>query len=223
VISALCAATHLNNQNQPSSSFATGITDAQIEDIIDRKCIPYLQTIRSKLGLSGAALIIPSDVHDHLVDEKILHPEYFVGAAGGNILDENHLQELCNLLSSSSTNNDNNKKNQNGNHPGTTIQPQQNRAAATLFFREHVISIIKDEHHPYHYHVIDSLPNSPHGTATRTTCIDIDHLQIYLNHYTISKFSPSNMQYIDTYPWDDVLADLDPRVFQGYVWSTTNR
>jgi hypothetical protein len=215
VISALCAATHLNNHHRQSSSSSTGITDAQIEEIIDRTCIPYLQKIRSKLGLSGAALIIPSDVHDHLVDEKILHPEYFAGASGGNILDENHVQELWKLLSmppSTSTSNNNNHNNHS-----------THRAAATLFFREHVISIVKEDHPPYQYHVIDSLPNSPYGTATRTTCIDIDHLQIYLNHYTISKFSPNNMEYIDRTPWDDGMADLDPRVFQGFVWSMTNR
>ena len=36
------------------------------------QCVPLLRKIRSKLGLDGSALIIPSDVHDYLVDHKWL-------------------------------------------------------------------------------------------------------------------------------------------------------
>lgn len=208
VISALMAARHLN------SSTLSSISDASITSVIDQQCVPFLRDIRRKLGLGEHALIIPSDVHDHLVDAKILHQDYFSGAAGGNIMDPNHSGEFLSLLTEST------KPDSNG------------KAAATLFFREHVISIVKfpgdnntsnsngASQRQHHFDLIDSLP-SVNGRASRTRCVDADALQVLLQWYAARKFSDANCTYIDRNPvWDDRMADLDPRVFQGFVWST---
>jgi hypothetical protein len=43
-------------------------------------------------------------------------------------------------------------------------------------------------------------------------------LQACLSWYCCSKFSPRDMGHIDTTPWTDATAELDPRIFQGHVW-----
>lgn len=184
VISALVAATHLNN--------SSNISNDRIGSIIDRECCPVLKDIRKKLGLGGHALIIPSDVHDHLVDAKVLSQEKFTGAAGGNILDPEHYGEFLKLL---------------------TDAPS--KASATFFYREHVISIVKcrGENNAFCYDWVDSLPGTS-GRGTRTRCADAEALRVQLQWYAVSKLRPG-----DAAPWDDSMADLDPRVFQGFVWS----
>lgn len=192
VISALVVSQHL----------LSGIVqNPQIKHVIDQQCIPLLREIRSKLGLGSGALIIPSDVHDHLVDKKLLPQEKFLGAAGGNILDKDHLGEFLKLLAQA---------------------PKQ--AGATLFFREHVISIVKyvmDDSRTgqrfYSYDLIDSLPG-PKGYATRTHCQGLESLLVLLRWYASRKFSGQACQFIDKKDWDDATADVDPRVFQGFVW-----
>jgi hypothetical protein len=209
VISALVAAHQL-------SSRSGAVTDATVINVIDRQCGPLLREIRGKLGLGGHALIIPSDVHDHLVDHNILSQETFVGAAGGNILDEGHMNEFLKLLQGDSA--------------------QHAKAAATLFFREHVISIVKSQHGKAIsgslsnqglccYELIDSMPgmfDGGRGMATRTRCTDMDSLQVLLRWYASRKFSDSNCSYIDKTIWDDSMADFDPRVFQGFVWAAAS-
>jgi len=200
VISALVAARHLN------SSSTSPISDQTVMNVIDQQCGPFLREIRRKLGLSGAALIIPSDVHDHLVDAGILRQDYFAGAAGGNIMDPSHSGEFLKLLTDTT----------------------KRKAAATLFFREHVISIVKfpannnngSSSSAFNYDLIDSLPSSSTGRATRTRCVDADSLQILLQWYASRKFSDHHCDYIDKSAWDDSCADVDPRVFQGFVWSS---
>jgi hypothetical protein len=203
VISALIAALHLNNAT------VAAITNEAVKQIIDKQCGPILRDIRRKLGLGAHALIIPSDVHDHLVDAKILHQEYFSGAAGGNIMDQQHSGEFIKLL-------------------GDVKDKSNGKAAATLFFREHVISIVKFTDAAAGrracYDLIDSMPgitsHSGKSMATRTRCNDLSSLEVLLQWYASRKFSDSNCTYIDRNPWDDSMADLDPRVFQGFVWST---
>lgn len=209
VISALCVSRHLKNDGP-------GITNAQISDVIDRQCGPLLREIRSKLGLGGHALIIPSDVHDHLVDRHLLPQDKFLGVAGGNILDNEHTGEFFKLLASA-----------------------HRIAAATLFFREHVISIVKyynpasafpngvssrsnggnghKDKGGYCYDLIDSLPGAS-GRATRTTCLGLEALVRYVRWYASQKFFGSHSQYVDQNEWNDMLADVDPRVFQAFVW-----
>lgn len=184
VISALVAATHLNSR--------PNISNDRIGCIIDRECCPVLREIRKKLGLGGHALIIPSDVHDHLVDEKILHQEKFAGAAGGNILDPEHYGEFLKILIDA-----------------------KGKASATFFYREHVISIVKciDANGTSCYDWVDSLPG-PSGEGTRTRCADGEALRTQLQWYATSKLRPEHDA-----PWDENMADLDPRVFQGFIWA----
>jgi hypothetical protein len=62
VIAPLIAAEHLRSEG--------GVSDEAVEEIIDKHAGPWLEEIRGKLGLGGAAFIVPSDVHDQFVDHK---------------------------------------------------------------------------------------------------------------------------------------------------------
>ena len=81
VISPLVVATHISTQRLQQSKY--GISNVAINIIIDERAPPILNAVRSKLGLSKDALIIPSDVHDYLVDCHILPQDKFVGDCGG--------------------------------------------------------------------------------------------------------------------------------------------
>jgi hypothetical protein len=194
VISACVVSKHLQSHG--------GVTDAQVVNAIDSECVPLLRTIRSKLGLDGNSLIIPSDVHDHMVDHNLLFQHKFAGAAGGNIVDPDHFGEFLKLLKG---------------EPGTT---QHLKAAATLFFREHVISIVKFPTSPTEaiYDMMDSLPTC-NGKASRTRCMSFEALKVQLQWYSSHKFSDGNCTYIERNRWDDSMADFDPRVFQAFVWA----
>lgn len=194
VISPLVVSHHLQSRS--------AVSDQEIVDVIDRECGPLLREVRGKLGLGGEALIIPSDVHDYLVDKKLLHQEAFVGATGGNIMDTDHLAEFVRLVDSGEKNSHSRK-----------------RTGAALFFREHVVSIVKVplSGGKWSYDMIDSLPGS-NGMATRTRCFDLPAFEAYVRYYASAKFSESNREYIDNNDWNDMMADFDPRVFQGFVW-----
>ena len=99
----------------------------EINEVIDKRAPPILTTVRSKLGLNEHALIIPSDVHDHLVDEKILPQEKFVGVCGGNILDFKHWSGVIDMMVSGR---------------GDENAAMQ-KSGAAVFFRDHVISLLK--------------------------------------------------------------------------------
>lgn len=194
VISACVVAKHMESHG--------GVTDAQVQSVIDSECVPLLRAIRTKLDLGGASLIIPSDVHDYLVDHKLLYQHKFSGAAGGNVIDPAHLGELISLLQG---------------EPGKTSHL---KAAATLFFREHVISIVKFPRSATDaiYDMIDSLPTC-NGRGSRTRCHSLEALKVHLEWYCTRKFSDSNVNYIERNRWDDAMADFDPRVFQAFVWA----
>jgi len=203
VISALCASRHLETQ--------TGLTTSLANQVIDQMCVPLLRKIRTKLQLGDGSLIIPSDVHDHLVDAKLLFQHKFVGAAGGNILDPEHLGPVLEYLHFGCDNPKEAAKTGSGHR----------KAAATLFFKEHVISIVKFPTSTTEavYDLIDSLPKGGTGVGSRTRCHGIDALRVLLQWYACSKFSPSNIQYLSSHPWEESMADFDPRVFQAFVWS----
>lgn len=194
VISACVASKHLQTHG--------GVTDSHVTNIIDKECVPLLQTIRSKLGLHGDSLIIPSDVHDYMVDHNLLFQHKFAGACGGNIVDQKHLAELLSLLE------------------GEAGKSQHLKAAATLFFREHVISIVKFPTSPNEaiYDMVDSMPTC-NGNASRTRCMSLDALKTQLEWYSSHKFTDANCTYIERNKWNDVMADFDPRVFQAFVWA----
>jgi hypothetical protein len=185
------------------------VTDGAIVNVIDKECPPLLRDIRNKLELEGDALIIPSDVHDYLVDHKILIQEKFAGACGGNILDELHTNEFLKILSSGENGNASDKK-----------------TGAALFFHEHVVSIVKCHlgGGKYCFDLVDSMPrlvdpqDSNRLMASRTRCHSLEAFASLLKWYACGKFSPSNCTYIDRNDWDECMADFDPRVFQAFVW-----
>lgn len=212
VISPLVAVNHLTSEG-------AGIADVKIEQIIDETAPVILSRVRSKLGLSGHALIIPSDVHDYMVDEKILKQEMFVGVCGGNLIDPDHVDEFLNLL-------------ENGEDPAPNKEGEEKKkdnskkVAAALFFHEHVVSILKVvlPDGSMWYDLVDSMPSSTYKNgqqilgATRTRCKDRESLRALLCWYACEKFSTADAQYIDNNEWDDTMCDFDPRVFQGFVW-----
>lgn len=100
VISPLIVATHISPHHYTTNNpqYKLGISNTEIQEIIDKRCVPILQLVRKKLGLNTHALIIPSDVHDYLVDEGILPQDKFVGVCGGNLLDVRHWRVLVDML-----------------------------------------------------------------------------------------------------------------------------
>ena len=195
VISPLVVAHHL------ATSSGVVLPDREIKHVIDTECGPLLREIRGKLGLENHSLIIPSDVHDHLVDKNILKQDYFVGATGGNIISDEHMGEFIKLFQ------------------------EKRKAGAALFFREHVVSIIKipvGGNGRAFYDLVDSMPGTKDARgnpcASRTRCKDEEALDVLLTWYATKKFSESNCSYIDNNDWNEMMADLDPRVFQAFVW-----
>ena len=207
VISPLIAIEYLTNTS-------VGMANNAIEKVIDEKCPPILKAVRSKLGLPGNALIIPSDVHDYLVDIKLLRQDMFVGVCGGNILDPMHLMEFLNMM-----------KYGTADKITDETQPTSKKMAAALFFHEHVVSIIKiyAPNGEIWFDLIDSMPkvnvNGEKG-GSRTRSKSIQALESTLQTYACSKFTEANCSYINKNMWDDVLCDFDPRVFQAFVWTT---
>lgn len=220
VISPLVVATHIYPQHiqhnkktlQRSTSYSKyGISNSDINEIIDKRAPPVLQTVRAKLGLNRHALIIPSDVHDFLVDEHILPQDLFVGVCGGDIMDKSHVNKLITMLV--------NGKEDDTKSKSTTCRHK--KVGAALFFREHVISILKIPlgNGACYYDLIDSLPcHKTGGMASRTRCKDLASFEVLLSCYASSKFSESNCGFIDGNEYNEWMADFDPRTFQGFVW-----
>merc|ERR1712176_837650 len=81
----------------------------------------------------------------------------------------------------------------------------------------------EDDKHGY-YDLVDSLANvtNTYGRTcgSRTRCTSMKSLMTLLQWYTSKKFSESHCTHIDRHPWDDMTADFDPRVFQGFVWAS---
>ncbi|KAL3805146.1 hypothetical protein HJC23_003374 [Cyclotella cryptica] len=217
VISPLIVATHIYPQHQHNiinsfhkqATYKRGISNMDINEIIDKRAPPILQTVRAKLGLDQHALIIPSDVHDYLVDEQILPQEKFVGVCGGNILNPGHWKTLMDMLL-------------NGKEGDEKIDPRKQKIGAALFFRDHVVSIIKIPlgNGASYFDLIDSLPTPmAGGMASRTRCKDQSSLETLLQWYACSKFSDAHCDFIDANEWNDGMCDFDPRVFQGFIWA----
>ena len=224
VISSLVVAYHLASNEESSLS-----TD-DIQSIMDDIAPDLLIHVRSKLGLGSNALIIPSDVHDYLLELQILQQEQFVGVVGGDILEEDHLQKLIQVFKDQ-------EEEEEGyeNHNTTTMNPEieskkedgiqtfQKKMAMSFFFHEHVMSIlkVKDENGLIRYDWIDSMPHStPDGGlgAIRIQCIDLKALEVLLRWYACDTFTEKDQAWINQQDWDESLCDTDPRVFQAYIW-----
>jgi hypothetical protein len=194
VISPLMVAHHLATSN------GVVLPNHEIVQVIDKECVPLSREIRRNLDIGEGGLIIPSDVHDHLTDKKILFQKHFVGATGGSVLSEQHMGEFLKLFQA------------------------KRKAGATFFFKEHVISILKIPvgGGKAFYDVVDSLPGTTDSRskpcASRTRCKDEEALDVLLKWYTTKKLDTSKFHYIDNNDWDENNPELDPRVFQGFVW-----
>ena len=112
-----------------STGFGNGIEDELVRVVIDTQAPLLLPQVREKLGLPDGALIIPSDVHDYLIEENFLSQQHFSGVFGGNILDDGHLSQFVDFFASFGR----------GNGEGV----ESRKVAATFFFHEHVISLLR--------------------------------------------------------------------------------
>jgi hypothetical protein len=200
-----------------SNESGQGLPDSVIEHVIDEDTSALLPEVRHKLGLTKDALIIPSDVHDFLLDRGLLLQEQFITVCGGNILNDMHVNELMNAI---------------------IVHNEGQKIAATIFFHEHVVAILKidvpEEGGGMWFDLIDSLPYQdmlhPNEScisedeeyipyAARIRCTDVEALRATLKWYACSKFDEKDCAYINMYAWDDLHSDFDPRVFQAFVWS----
>lgn len=223
-----------------------GLPDSVIIQAVDQETPEILRELRGSLGLTKDAFIIPSDAHDYLIGRQLLSQDQFVNVCGGNILDDEHVNNFVQVLATA------NGKTDNIN----TVK----KIACTLFFHEHVVAIhkLERENDKAWYDIIDSLPlrktlrltggnegrDGPpihremlelYGTdefqdfeswgsdeivqnTARIRCLDLEALKGTLRWYACSKFNKENLAYIDMYPWDDQNTDFDPRVFQTFVW-----
>lgn len=155
----LFGASGITNQRKGGQTHPdNGIPDAEIEEVIDAETPVILPEVRDKLGLAKDALIIPSDVHDYLLEQSLLSQNQFVSVCGGNVLDDKHLGEFVRVLMTA----DEDKKDN---------AFRKKKLAATFFFHEHVICIHKlrrgkrrkngrlVEEEEVWFDLIDSLPN----------------------------------------------------------------
>lgn len=184
--------------------------------MIDNEASTILPEVRHLLGLTSDALIIPSDVHDYLVNQGLLNQDQFLGVCGGNIMDYGHLASFTCIL---------NCENEYKDHAGKKV-------ASALYFHGHVICIVKMVLGSgiNWYDVIDSLPSAMTITGTqgeedfvksavRIRCKSLQSLVATLKWYSLSKFTEEDCRYIDVFQWEDKRADFDPRVFQAFVWA----
>ncbi|KAL9182399.1 hypothetical protein ACHAXT_013051 [Thalassiosira profunda] len=125
-----------------------GIPDDLINEVIDEHAASVLPEVRGKLSLEDDAFIIPSDVHDHLIEVGLLSTSQFVGVCGGNILDDNH---LASLKSSLLLLDDKRER----------VRLKGRKIGATFFFHGHVVAlhVINGNEGDVWIELIDSLPD----------------------------------------------------------------
>jgi hypothetical protein len=130
-----------------------------INEVIDVHTVSVLPTVRSKLGLPPDSFIVPSDVHDYLIDVGLLSTSQFVGVCGGNILDDDHIEQFKSTLLLLDDERERERL-------------KGKRLGATFFFAGHVIAfhLINNEGCT-HIELIDSLPN--HETWSRRLSSDL--------------------------------------------------
>jgi len=221
-----------STSHDESTVWKNGIPDDLINQVIDEHAAIVVPEVRNKLNLEQDAFIIPSDVHDHLIDEGLLSTSQFVGVCGGNVLDDEHLSAFKRTLLL--LDDEGERKRLNGRKIG-----------ATFFFHGHVIAlhVINNGRDDVWIELIDSLPNPetwiscPHSAssnhaskssshmsedtdeererpmeypdedmiqnAIRVRCTDVEHFDTLVRHYVCSKFSSEEKRFIDTTEWED--------------------
>ena len=226
-----------------------GIPDEMINEVIDVQTVSVLPQVRSKLGLPRDSFIIPSDVHDYLIDTGLLSTSQFVGVCGGSILDDDHIEQFKTTLLL--LNDERERKRLKGK-----------RLGATFFFAGHVIAFhVINNDGCYHIELIDSLPNHEtwkirqsdvsscedrepsdsssrysgnaydewersdrfdyevNRNAVRVRCLDIRHVDTLIRHYALDKFSDEEKRFCDEHVWQEANSSFDPRVFQAFIWA----
>ena len=102
--------------------------DGIVDQVIDVQAAAVLPDVRNKLNLGADAFIIPSDVHDHLIEVGLLCTLQFVGVCGGNVLDDGHLASFrASLLCL--------------DDEGERERLRGRKVAATFFFHGHVVAL----------------------------------------------------------------------------------
>jgi hypothetical protein len=211
-----------------------GLPDAILQHVMDEETPHILQELRDSLGLSQHAFLIPSDAHEYLLDRGYLLHSQFVTVTGGNILNEDHLGTFINLLKGTER------------RLAACFFFHEHVVAILQLQRDR-----NGKNPTIWYDMIDGLPSSEFMQKTheskhdmarrialtdsqefmaeafvpktaRTRCLDGVALAACLRWYACSKFTPENLHYIDTYPWDDYNTDFDPRVFQAFIWGSVN-
>ena len=288
------------------------IENQTIKAVIDIQAPIVLPKVRGGLGLHSDALIIPSDVHDFLMDCNMLKQNQFVDVCSGNILHDAHLAKFIETLGGFHAGDGGNSPLKDSEQAKTQEKSREKKLAATFFFHEHVISILmvtqeiytssmslssaasssdkkknkkksmrkkilkrfgggknkKDQQKQRQqsgnsnatstsdfdttvkeeswFEIIDSLPGtamlglSPpydnkrgrniessedYGGAwiprtARIRCYSMESLHAALRWYACSKFTPEDQKYINSYQWDHMNFEFDPRVFQAFIWSS---
>ena len=137
----------INYFTSERSDAMNGIADEMINQVIDVHTVSVLPQVRRKLSLPRDSFIIPSDVHDYLIDTGLLSTSQFVGVCGGSILDDDHIEQFKSTLLL--LNDERERKRLRGK-----------RLGATFFFAGHVIAFHLINHEGCdHIELIDSLPN----------------------------------------------------------------
>lgn len=165
-----------------------------IEHVIDCDTPPILGAIRRKHSLPAGSFIVPADVHDYLYDQGFMSPDLFGGVCGGSVLEDEHIDSFLQTMEDF---------------------PPDSTVGAAFFYHEHVVSMLRLGRA---YEFVDSMPYPPAGVGVRIKCNSVNELKVCLRWYTLRKFTPSNMSFIDNNAWNDANAEFDPRIFQGFVW-----
>lgn len=217
VIAPLLCIHHFINFTEPSTngerSDDPGLPDETIKTVIDEEVPSILPKIREELGVVQGAFLIPSDSHDYLLKNQLLSQQQFVTVVGGNILDEQHLQQLVKTLEHGGPPLD--KKDGSGDSgsyresksmvPGP-IEGKNIKIACTLFFHEHVVAILKlrrSQDGKAWYDIIDSLPFK--GTFSRDVGSAFAQDDLSKDENSTS-FANANGDKVD---FDFALADLE--------------
>lgn len=236
-----------NNCDRRGSLTCSAITDATIHQVIDDETPAILQQVRHALGLSHQAFLIPQDVHDFLIQNGQLSQEQFLNVMGGNILDDTHLSALVDaLVDTNDTQSDkdhsgNTQKRGNENSGAVaqhaTASNQKNprheprrhkKVAATLFFHEHVVTILKLRRQDRAgtttwFDVIDSLPLKRMLQRVGESEIELD--QRLGNSRTSSSSLPTTLPSDSTYlPYTARIRCIDAEALKACLrWYACSR
>jgi len=239
----LCIHHFLNESTIPDH----GLLDCVVEEVIDKETPNLVSMIRKNLGLVDSAFLIPSDAHEALMQQQLLSEKQFRNVLGGNILDETHLRPLIDELTQigdkkigatfffhehvvSILQLRRDKKTvwfdliDSLPHEETLCcrpawDSSRNNEDISKIGNDDSFRILSDysDADVVAGVVVDDFPAQE--PAARIRCLDAEALRIALQWYACSVFSIENAAYVDTYQWDDNLADFDPRVFQAFIWS----